>query len=203
MASHAKKNKTHVVTHLMNGIGIGLILLSFFVLARLFHDPLTQEIKYAVSTIKEEKSLTPPNTDFAITIDKIGASSAIVKGIDPYNSQLYQRALRDGVAHAKGTKLPGEGGNIFLFAHSSAYLLTAERYNSIFYLMHHLEVGDIIKVWSEGKEYDYAVSEKKFVAPSDTEYLTTKTSVEQLTLMTCWPPGTTLKRLIIIAKPLN
>lgn len=202
MASHAKKNKSNIASHIVSGIGLGLVLFSFFILARLFHDPLTQEIKYAVSTVKDEQLLTPPNTDFALTIDKIGASSAIVKSVDPYNSQVYQKALKDGVAHAKGTKLPGEGGNIFLFAHSSADLLTAERYNSIFYLMHHLEIGDIIKVWSEGKEYDYAVSDKKFVSPSDTQSLTAKTS-EQLTLMTCWPPGTTMKRLIIIAKPLQ
>ena len=30
-----------------------------------------------------------------------------------------------------------------------------------------------------------------------------KNSQKQLTLMTCWPPGTTLKRLIVIATPKN
>lgn len=200
MASRTKKPKTNPLAFIVKGIGIGLVILSFIILARLFQDPLTHEITYAVSKVKDVEVLVPPNTDFAIVIDKIGASASIVKSVDPYNSQVYQRALRDGVAHAKGTKLPGEGGNIFLFAHSSADLLTAERYNSVFYLMHHLVVGDVIKVWKDGVEYDYAVTEKLFVSPSDTKYLTLKSTSEQLTLMTCWPPGTTLKRLIVIAK---
>ena len=200
MPLREKKNKFNPWIAISKGVGIGLVVLSFYVLARLFQDPLTHEISYAVSSSKSVESLLPPNTDFAITIDKIGASAAIVKGVDPYNSLVYQTALRDGVAHARGTKLPGGDGNIFLFAHSSADLLTAERYNSVFYLMHHLDSGDIIKVWYQGKEYQYQVQEKKFVAPSDTQYLTAKTQNEQLTLMTCWPPGTTLKRLIIIPK---
>ena len=99
--------------------------------------------------------------------------------------------------------MPGEGGNIFLFAHSSADLLTAERYNSIFYLIHHLESGDKIRVWYEGEEYIYAVTAKHLVSPSDTQYLTKPSKVETLTLMTCWPPGTTYKRLILIAEPVD
>lgn len=181
-------------------IGIILIILSGYIFARIFRDPLTQEIKYAVNAAKKAPAPNPPNTNFAITIDKIGASAAIVEGVDPYNSQIYQRALRDGVAHAKGTKLPGEGGNIFLFAHSSADLLTAERYNSVFYLMHHLEIGDTVKVWNQGHEYVYVVSDRKFALPTEIHYLTANSKTEQLTLMTCWPPGTTLKRLIIVAQ---
>ena len=202
MSSRTKKPKSNPFAFLIQGIGIGLVILSFIILARLFQDPLSHEIQYAVSKVKVEEVLAPPNTDFAIVIDKIGASANIVKSVDPYDSQIYQRSLRDGVAHAKGTKLPGEDGNIFLFAHSSADILTAERYNSVFYLMHHLVDGDVIKVWKDDKEYDYTVSEKLFVSPSDTKYLTAKSTSEQLILMTCWPPGTTLKRLIIIAQPI-
>lgn len=184
------------------GLGIGLIIFASYILLRLFRDPVKQELRYAASTFSEEAKLSPPNTDFALTIDKIGASSAIVGGVDPFNSLVYQKALSLGVAHALGTKRPGEGGNIFLFAHSSADLLTSERYNSVFYLMHHLEPGDIIRVWYQGTQYDYAVTDKKLVSAGDIQYLNKKTNQEQLTLMTCWPPGTTLKRLIIVAKPL-
>jgi sortase A len=148
---------------------------------------------------KQPSPVSPPNTDFALTIDKIGASSAIIAGVNPYDSAVYQRALRSGIAHAQGTSVPGQGANIFLFAHSSADLLTAERYNSVFYLIHHLEPGDTIKVWHEDKEYRYAVAEKHLVTPDNTQYLTQTGQVETLTLMTCWPPGTTYKRLLITA----
>ncbi len=195
MSSHAKSN-------LLKGIGIGLLLFSGFILYRLFNDSVKQELGYISRKSSDTvKVLTPPNTDFSLTIDKIGASAAIIADVNPYNSREYQLALRDGVAHAGGTKVPGQGGNIFLFAHSSADLLTAERYNSVFYLMHHLESGDIIKVWYQGKQYDYSVLDKHLVVPTDTKYLTGNNSTETLTLMTCWPPGTTYKRLIVIAKP--
>ena len=203
MASRAKKSKVNRLASITTGIGIGLLILAGSILYRLLHDPLRHELTYAVHTLKStETALIPPNTDFALTIDKIGAVSAIVQDVDPLNSRIYQAALTKGIAHAKGTTVPGQGGNIFLFAHSSADLLTAERYNSVFYLMHHLEAGDVIKVWYQGVEHDYVVTEQKLVAPSDIQYLTKKTSEEQLTLMTCWPPGTSFKRLIVIAKPL-
>jgi len=200
MASPAKKSSTNTLGHLSLGVGIGLLLLAGIIFIRLFHDSLRQEVRYAVTQLQQPAALTPPNTDFAIVIDKIEAVAAIVKDIDPYNSQIYQLALRDGVAHARGTGVPGGGGNIFLFAHSSEDLLTAERYNSVFYLMHHLNGGDLIKVWYQKKEYHYLVKEKLSVSPTDTKYLTVKAPSEQLTLMTCWPPGTTLKRLIIVAE---
>jgi len=193
MSSRSKPN-------LFKGIGLGLLLFSGFILYRLFNDPIKQELGYVVRTQQPVKELLPPNTDFSLTIDKIGASAAIIQDVSPYDSKEYQLALKDGVAHASGTKVPGQGGNIFLFAHSSADLLTAERYNSVFYLMHHLMPGDTIKLWYQGLEHDYLVTEKHFVSPNDTKYLTTNYSVETLTLMTCWPPGTTFKRLIVLAK---
>jgi LPXTG-site transpeptidase (sortase) family protein len=98
--------------------------------------------------------------------------------------------------------LPGEGGNIFIFAHSSTDILIAARYNSVFYLLHHLESGDLIKLWYQDHEYLYSVTDKLYVSPQDTKYLTATPATETLTLMTCWPPGTSLKRLIVIAKPL-
>jgi sortase A len=182
-------------------LALTLIGISLYLLARIFADPVKQEVHYTVTTTNATVPIAPPNTDFAIVIDKIRAASAIIPGVDPYDSRIYQLALTKGVAQAKGTKLPGQGGNIFLFAHSSADLLTAERYNSIFYLAHHLVNGDQIEIWYHNRLFPYVVTGKKIVAPTDTSYLTTKTTGEQLTLMTCWPPGTTLQRLIIIAKP--
>lgn len=183
-------------------LAVTLIGISLYLLVRIFADPVKQELHYVTTTKAASTTLAPPNTNFAIVIDKIGAAAAIIPDVNPYDSRVYQTALMRGVAQAAGTKLPGQGGNIFLFAHSSADLLTAERYNSIFYLAHHLVIGDHIEIWYRNSLYTYAVADKKIVAPTDTSYLTAKTSGEQLTLMTCWPPGTTLRRLIIIAKPL-
>jgi LPXTG-site transpeptidase (sortase) family protein len=198
----AKAKVTKSPLSFTTGVGIGLVLLSLYLFTRLFRDPIQQEIKYSLRQTVDSAQISPINTDFSLVVDKIGANAAIVPQVNPNNSREYQVALKSGIAHAKGSALPGQGQNIFLFAHSSADLLTAERYNSVFYLMHHLVAGDTIKLWYQGSEYVYIVSEKKIVAPTDIQYLGSESPDEQLTLMTCWPAGTTLRRLIVIAKPL-
>jgi len=40
---------------------------------------------------------------------------------------------------------------------------------------------------------------KEIVDPTRVEFLTRKSNREFLTLQTCWPPGTTLKRLLVFA----
>ena len=197
MSSNAKK--------IPKLLGILLLLGGSVILGKLFFVPLSQEIIYFTNHRSQNDStseLQPPNTDYAIVIPKIGAAAPIVKDVDPLDSIIYQKALTKGVAHAKGTANPGENGSIFLFAHSSADLFTASKYNSVFYLVHHLDDGDEIKLWYQGKEYRYQVIQKNYVNPTEVYYLNKKSSVETLILMTCWPPGTTYNRLIIVAKPL-
>jgi LPXTG-site transpeptidase (sortase) family protein len=104
------------------------------------------------------------------------------------------------VAHAKGTGLPGEGKNIFIFAHSTADFFEANRYNAVFYLLSKMENGDEIYLFYKNQKYRYKVSDKKTVKADEAKYLD-KDAGDQLTLMTCWPPGTTMKRLIVIASP--
>jgi sortase A len=143
--------------------------------------------------------------EFGIVIPKIRANAKVINNIDPFNSKEYQWALTKGVAHAKGTAYPGHAGNTFIFAHSSVDWYIANRYNSVFYLLHKLEKGDKIEMYYKKKKYVYEVTVKKYVDASDVSYLNSQNSLNSLntsilTLMTCWPPGTTYKRLIVQAK---
>ena len=54
-----------------------------------------------------------------ITIPKIKAQAPLILNVDPWNENIYKESLKKGVAHAKGTPLPGESGRSFIFAHSS------------------------------------------------------------------------------------
>lgn len=191
-------------------ISIGLILVipALFVLTLTFYPILKVELGYIfskhdkkVSLVKKANVIVPVDTKFGIVIPKIGANAHVIPNIDPFDEPSYQRALTRGVAHAKGTSFPGENGNIFLFAHSSVDFYEALKYNSIFYLISKLEKNDEVILFYNGREYKYKVSEKKTVNPSDVSYLSTdyKLQTSNLILMTCWPPGTTLNRLLIIA----
>jgi len=182
--------------------GYLFLLFSLVLLLRIFWEPVKLETSFKLtqSGVVPLPTLSPVNTDFSLLIRKINAVAPIVASVDPYDSWEYQKALTRGIAQAQGTGLPGQGKNIFLFAHSSANPLEASRFNSVFYLLHRLETGDQIEVWYQKEQYFYSVSGKNFVSPDKVEYLSSHASGEQLTLMTCWPPGTTLKRLIITAK---
>jgi sortase A len=182
--------------------GVILILFALIVISGTFLPVLREEINYDLGRYgdaNDTKDIKPIDTDFGILIPKIGANAHVIKNVDPFNSKEYQAALTRGVAHAKGTSLPGQPGNVFFFSHSSSDFLNASRYNSIFYLLTKLEMGDKIKIFYEGQEYTYQVTTKKIVNSDAISHLSSPEKGESLTLMTCWPPGTALKRLIVQA----
>ena len=152
-----------------------------------------------VAAGKTADVLIPENTDFSMVVPKIGANAKVIPNVDSANEKEYSAALKQGVAHALGTAFPGEGGHIFLFAHSTDYFWNVGAYNAIFYLLDKLQKNDEINIFYKGERYVYRVVDKTIVDPSQVEYLTRKTNKEFLTLQTCWPMGTTFKRLLVFA----
>lgn len=147
------------------------------------------------------KILVPKDPNFSIIVEKIGAEAAVVPNVDASSKQVYEAALRRGVAHALGTAFPGQAGVSYLFAHSTDTIFNVPRYNAIFYLLWDIKPGDRIVVFFNNKRYDYLVSETKVTGPEDVSYFTMKTSEQILVLQTCYPPGTTWKRFLVVARP--
>lgn len=110
-----------------------------------------------------------------------------------------QKALKNGVIHYPGTSLPGEGGNIVVTGHSSYYAWDPGRFKDVFALLHDVKMGDRIVMYFNQKKFIYAVENIKIVTPDKVDVLG-PTNREQLTLITCTPIGTNLKRLILTAK---
>ena len=106
-----------------------------------------------------------------ITIPKINAQAPIILNVDPNNHSVYSEALKKGVAQAKGTYLPGEKGRSFLFAHSSGNPLEQTNYNTVFLKLNELNQGDEILIKRNNKVYQYKVTQKKVVYPTETKYL--------------------------------
>ena len=209
-------------------VGNFLILTSLFLIGKTFYQPVKEEVRYFIESTLQKKYvvagskesepvepqkgglakllniqnveiLAPKDTDFSIVVPKMGANANIIANVDAADEDAYLEALKHGVAHAAGTAFPGEGGHIFLFAHSTDYLWNVGTYNAIFYLLYKLEKDDEVNLFYKGQRYVYKVVEKRVVDPSEVEYITRKTNKEFLTLQTCWPPGTTLKRQLIFA----
>ena len=139
--------------------------------------------------------------DTFIEIPKIQAVAPLLLDVDPKREEIYKKELEKGVAHAKGTKYPGEKGTVFLFAHSSGSPWEITRYNTIFLRLGELEVGDKIRVGHKDSIYEYKVFDKKIVWPDDVQYLN-DISKNQLIIQTCYPIGTSLQRLLVFATPI-
>lgn len=156
-----------------------------------------------VLTGPKEQVLVPPDPSFSIVIPKIGATAKIFPNVDASNQDQFLPLLMKGVAHAKGTVFPGMKGNVYLFAHSTDNFWDVGRYNAVFYLIKDLKPGDEIVIFYANKRFNYVVTGSKIVNPSDVSYIVDaqNKSSETLILQTCWPPGTTLQRLLVFAKP--
>jgi len=165
---------------------------------------LTSEVSLAAeggNSSTSQVSEGVPDPGFSIVIPKIEAKAEVVPNVDFTNQTAYSEALKAGVAHAYGSSFPGEGETIWFFAHSTDSPWHIEKYNAVFYLLRKLEPKDQIIVFFNGKRFIYQVDKKMVIEPSDVSFLE-DVGEERLILQTCWPPGTTLKRLIVIAKPL-
>jgi LPXTG-site transpeptidase (sortase) family protein len=166
--------------------------------------PEVQEVKAdETDEIQKEASGYGINSEFSIVIPKIDAKSNVIANVDTANEAEYMDALSKGVAHAKGTFFPGQGKPIFLFAHSTNLPINVSRYNAVFYLLSKLEKGDHVIIYFANKKYEYVVTDSVVKPSTDTSFLYDQTNSEKLYLMTCTPPGTSWKRLFVIAEPIQ
>lgn len=132
------------------------------------------------------------DSNFSISIPKINAYAPIIEDVDAFNQTEYRKALKQGVAQAKGN--PN-----FFFAHSSDSPWNLTSYNVVFFRLGELKAEDEIILKKDGQEIKYRVTEKKVVWPSEVEYL--KVGIDkEIILQTCTPIGTSLKRLLVFAK---
>ncbi len=143
---------------------------------------------------------TSKNKNYGMTIPKLYMDEPIIFNVDPQNRPAYMAALKHGIAQAAGTNLPGYPGLGYYFAHSSS-AESVSQYNAVFYLLGKLEKGDEVDIWRDGERYQYTVYDTKITTPEDVSFLQPPTDdSEIIVLQTCWPPGTTLKRLLVFAK---
>jgi len=147
-------------------------------------------------------SSPPSDPNFSIIIPKINASAPLVDNVDPWSETEYLEALSKGVAIAKGFAKPGEDQTTFIFAHSSDSPWRIASYNTIFFRLGELKIGDLIEINYGGQKYQYAVSYSIDVWPHEVEAIT-KQKGQKLILQTCTPAGTSLKRLLVFANPLE
>ncbi|MGB9883521.1 MAG: sortase [Microgenomates group bacterium] len=131
--------------------------------------------------------------EYTLSIPKLNIKDAkvVVGGED----------LDKSLIHYLPKSLPGEYGNVVIFGHSTLpQLYNVKDYKTIFTYLPSLEKNDIIKIKVNDMEYTYQVYDMFVVDPDQISVLNQQTDDSYLTLITCVPPGTYLKRLVVKAK---
>lgn len=160
--------------------------------------PANNEIQNlsAVSSNGSRASLPEINNN-SLNLPVINVKAPITWGVKN-NPDEVATGLSKGLIQIQGTALPGENGNVFVTGHSSNYPWAKGSYNNVFAILNKVVVGDIAQIKYQNVNYLYKVKEIKVVDPTDITVMTSKNE-SILTLMTCTPVGTSLRRLIVVA----
>ncbi|MGB9706798.1 MAG: sortase [Microgenomates group bacterium] len=135
-------------------------------------------------------------THYNLSVPKLKIEKAVV--------QIGGEDLAESLIQYPGTALPGEYGNTVIFGHSVLpQFFNPKNYKTIFSTLPTLEEGDEILIDFDGIQYRYRVVKMVEVSPDDVSVLEQRYDSEYLSLVTCVPPGTYLKRLIVRAKLVN
>lgn len=106
-------------------------------------------------------------------------------------------SLARGVGHHQETSLPNPNrGNVVIAGHR--WLLSNNPYHKIFQHLNKLRIGDDIRLEYQGSTFIYKVYDRKIVGPDALDILE-DTDRPQLTIYTCAPIFTALKRLVYVA----
>jgi len=131
--------------------------------------------------------------NYSISIPKLKIDNASVSTVD-YDLSRH-------LVHYYGPLNPVQKGSSIIYGHSTLpQWFDPKNYKTIFATLHTMQLDDEIFLTVEGKIYRYKVSSIHVTEPDDIEIFSQTYDDSYLTLVTCTPPGTIWKRLIVRAK---
>lgn len=208
VSANGKLTAKHHVQSLLFGLGTGAIVL-IIILFGLFNEvvlaPLYQPSRHASATpiIVDSTSDAPTDKDEVI-IPKINLEVPINFGETSTDESVIENDLESGVVHYPTTAMPGQNGNAAFFGHSSSNIFNKGKYKFAFVLLHAITPGDTFYITYNHKAYVYKVISRTIVDPSDIGVLNpVPGQTATATLITCDPPGTSLRRLVVVGQQIT
>ncbi len=133
------------------------------------------------------------NTSYTISIPTLKIKDAVVK--------VGSMDLKKSLIQYPQTALPGQFGSPVIFGHSVLpQFFNPKSYLTIFATLYRLKPGDEIDVDFDNVDYKYKVDEMFEVSANDLSVLEQRFDAKYLTIITCSPPGTILRRLVVKAR---
>ncbi len=124
-----------------------------------------------------------------ILIESAGVDWIIAEGVDP-------ATLRGGPGNVIGSAMPGQIGNAVLSGHRTTN-------GAPFYHLDRVQIGDLIVIDTLIGRHEFAVTDVRIVAPTDTWVATQWDDGAWLTLTTCNPLYSSRERLVVFAALTN
>lgn len=135
---------------------------------------------------------------FTLSVPRLGIKDAVV---ETNSTNLSPESF---LGHYKGSALPGQVGNSFIYGHSVLpWFFNPKNYKTIFSTLDGLQNGDEFVINYNNKELRYKVENKLVLHPDKVdplaEFKPRYLNESTVTLMTCYPAGTRAKRLLVNA----
>lgn len=141
------------------------------------------------------KSLPPSASN---TIKSYNISIPKLKIQDAHVEIGESQDLKKSLIQYPQTALPGQYGNGVVFGHSVLpQFFNPKSYMTIFSTLYRLKQGDEVYVNFDNVQYKYLVEEMFEVQPTDLSILEQRYDGRYFTMVTCSPPGTYLRRLVV------
>jgi LPXTG-site transpeptidase (sortase) family protein len=134
-----------------------------------------------------------------VVVPSIGVNAPI-SFTSATSQKVFANLLNVGVLHYPESSLPGEIGTVIILGHSAPPNWPKIRYDSVFNKLESLKPGSEVLIDFQGEKYKYLVKNTFFVKAGEdlSPYLTFNKSM--LLLVSCWPPGHNMQRIVVEAE---
>jgi len=204
-----KVRKSHHFVPLLSAFGVGLAFIflqfnsvvfaqiqSYISPGALSGDAISIDPTVPVNVGPEAKLIIP----------KINVEVPVDYGVNNLSEASIQNSLRDGATHYNlpgANAVPGQKGNTVILGHSSNDIFNQGAYKFVFVQLDRLQPGDVFYLHYNGVRYIYRMTSSKVIDPTEVSALQLGNDKPMATLITCTPPGTALKRLLIFAEQIS
>jgi sortase A len=141
-----------------------------------------------------------------LIIPKINVEAPMIYGVNSADVNAVEDHLRGGVVHypiANASSVPGQNGATVILGHSSNDVFDSGAYKFVFVQLNKLEKGDTFYINYQGTRYTYSVASKEIIDPKEISKVAGDPAKPSAILITCDPPGTALKRLLVFANQIS
>lgn len=164
---------------------------------RLIAESNKEDLELNIDITPYENRIVIPKISKNIPL--VDIKNQTIEGQNELNN-IFMKELENGVVRYPWSSKPWKDGTTFIFWHSSNFPWIKGDYNDVFALLDNVVKDDIIVIYYNQEKYTYKVKEKKVVKPWDVSVLKREAGANELSIMTCWPVGTTFNRLIVVSE---